>query len=166
MENNIEPSIDEILKEANENYPKEYFNILRPGECDLLCSSGRCKADCCGCVSFPEKDFKKLKKFIPDDAEYYEYRFACDDVDHIKPMTANFKCVFLSKTNSCLIHDSALRPEYCKRFGEDRVQPLFACVHINQEMKAEIEEFARLYLESLAEENNAVIKAISESEKF
>lgn len=155
--------VQEILKEAENSCPKEYFNTLRPGECDLLCSSGRCNADCCGCVDFLESDFHKLKKFIPDNTVYYPHLFQSEDGSIcVKPITKNFKCVFLSKENSCLIYDSTARPAYCKRFGEDKVQPLFACIHINPEMKAEIEEFARLYLANQTQDGNILAKTILE----
>lgn len=126
-----------------------YFNTLEAGECKKLCSSGACNADCCGCVPILEGYYKKLKKFIPDSKEFTEIHFTDENgYSYIKPFTSNFKCVFLSDSNECLIYNSNLRPDICKRYGEDPREPLFACVHINKEVQSEIEQFCSLYLES------------------
>lgn len=152
--------IDEILKEAFASSKPEYFNILRPDECSLLCSSGKCKAECCGCVDFLEHDFRQLRKFIPDGVKYEEYKLKIGGNTYVKPLTENCKCVFLSKENSCLIYNSRLRPVYCKRFGEDRTEPLFACVHINEELTEYIDEFSRLYLLNQMQNGNPIAAEI------
>lgn len=140
---------------AAANITNSYFNTLEEGQCCELCKSGVCHADCCGCVSILEGHFKILKKFIPDGTEYTPIRHKGDDgMDYIKPITKSFKCVFLSKTNNCLIYKSHLRPEICKKFGEDKTEPLFACVHINPEAKKELEEFARTYLQKQSLQQN------------
>lgn len=140
--------------------PKEYFNTLKENQCKNLCSSGKCHADCCGCVNILESHFKSLKKFIPEDKEYYPVKFKEDGYVYIKPMTKNYKCIFLNKDNSCSIYHSHLRPSICKRFGEDATEPLFACTYINEEMKSEIEEFSRLYLQQQAAQNNPIAKTL------
>jgi hypothetical protein len=155
---------EEILEEARRNTARyaaaasqsEYFNTLQENQCHELCSSGTCKADCCGCVSFLEGHFKTLKKFIPDGAEYHLTKIKENGYAYVKPVTPNFKCVFLNKDHSCAIYNSHLRPDYCKRFGEDKSEPLYACTYINQEMKAEIEAFAKLYLAQQAGAGNPV----------
>lgn len=148
--------------------PKEYFSILEENQCKNLCSSGKCNADCCGCVNILEAHFKKLKKFIPDGKEYYPVKFK-DPIDgcvYIKPMTQNYKCVFLTDSNACSIYYTHLRPSICKRFGEDKTEPLFACLHVNEEMKNEIEEFQRLYLQQQANQSNPIAKTLLQKEGF
>lgn len=130
------------------------FNTLEENQCHKLCSSGTCQADCCGCVSMREAYFKRLKKLIPTGTEYKVFTYKENGETYVKPITLNHKCVFLTKQNACIIHDSHLRPELCKRFGEDKLEPLFACIHINQEVKDEIEGFQQAYLSMCKQEGN------------
>lgn len=142
---------------------KEYFNTLKENQCHELCTSGKCKADCCGCVSFLEAHFRILKKLIPDNKEYFPVKTKENGFTYIKPVTPNFKCVFLTDSHTCAIFGSHLRPAYCKRFGEDPSEPLYACVHINEECRKEIEEFAQVYLQGLANQGNPVAKSMLKS---
>lgn len=137
---------------------KNFFNTLEEGQCKGLCDSGKCSAECCGCVNIYEPYFRRLKHLIPDGKEYYPVKIKEGTETFIKPMTKNFKCVFLSDSNSCLIYNSHLRPEYCKRFGEDPTEPLFACTHINPETKEVIEDFCKTYLEGAANAGNVIAK--------
>jgi hypothetical protein len=160
--------LEKLAEEARKNTARyaaaasqsEYFNTLQENQCHELCSSGKCKADCCGCVSFLEVAFKKLKKLIPEGTEYFLTKTKENGFTYVKPVTPNFKCVFLTKNHSCAIYNSHLRPSYCKRFGEDKVEPLYACTYINEEMKDEIQEFAKTYLAQQAGNGNPVAKRI------
>jgi hypothetical protein len=160
--------LEKLAEEAHKNTARyaaatsqsEYFNTLQENQCHELCSSGKCKADCCGCASLLESSFKRLKKFIPDNTEYHLVKTKENGFVYVKPVTPNFKCVFLTKDCSCSIYNSHLRPEYCKRFGEDASEPLYACTYINEEMKEEIQEFARLYLAQQARNGNPVAKHV------
>lgn len=139
---------------------QNYFNTLSNGECLDLCNSGKCNADCCGCVNILESHFKRLKKFIPEGKEYFLAKVKDNGDDYVKPITSNYKCVFLTDSNSCSIYNSHLRPEVCRRFGCDSREPLFACVHINQELKSEIEDFQKEFLKSQTSMGNSVAKSI------
>ena len=134
------------------------FNTLCDGQCKELCESGICKADCCGCISFREAFFKRLKHLIPDGKEYHLIPYKDKGEDYVKPMTLNGKCVFLSDTNSCVIYGHHLRPDFCKRFGEDKHEPLVACTHINQEFKEVIQEFYKVFLQGQAQRGNSIAR--------
>lgn len=161
---------DELVKEMDQlvsvssrpaTQPEiEYFNTLVENQCRDLCTSGKCNADCCGCVSFPERHFMMLKKLIPESKEYFPAKVKEGQDTYIKPITKDCKCVFLTNKNTCAIHNSHLRPAVCKRFGEDRIEPLFACTHINQDLAEEINEFGRVYLENQANAGNSVASRI------
>ena len=150
---------------SGEFFITNFFNTLKENQCNEFCQSGKCKADCCGCVNILEAHFKLLKKFIPDNKEYFPVKLKENGFTYIKPMTKNFKCVFLTDSNSCAIYGSHLRPSYCKRFGEDAKEPLYACIHINEEMKSEIEEFSKIYLQQQADLNNPIAKKLLSQEK-
>lgn len=135
------------------------LNVLEEGQCKELCQSGACNADCCGCVSFLESHFKALKKFIPDEnQEYYLEKYKDNGFKYVKPLTKNQKCVFLNKNNSCSIHHSHLRPNYCKCFGEISTNPMSACIHINKDVEKELAEFRYYFLLKEARNGNEVAK--------
>ena len=178
-----EAEIEAILKEAWDNAPEkvkedvrkrlsaqknqdstlDFFNTLKENQCNELCQSGKCNADCCGCVNILESHFKLLKKLIPDNKKYYPIKIKDEGFTYIKPITENCKCVFLTDSNSCAIYNSHLRPSVCKRYGEDSKEPLFACIHINKEMEAEITEFCQTYLQRQASSGNLMASHILKS---
>lgn len=137
-----------------------YFNTLKENQCHELCSSGKCKADCCGCIDMLESYFKLLKKYIPLSKEYKIHKYKHNGYKYVKPVTLDYKCVFLSEENSCLIHDSHLRPKICQEFGMDPTEPLKACMHINEESAEIIQEFAKTQLERLKDQGNPLAKDI------
>jgi hypothetical protein len=135
---------------------KSYFKTLCEGQCKELCTSGKCKADCCECMMFLESHFKILKKFIPKGKVYYLHAYKDNGDRYVKPFTDDEKCVFLTSDNLCAIHDSHLRPELCRRLGMDGTNALFACHHINEEFKELIDEYKISYLEYLARSGNPI----------
>lgn len=130
------------------------FNTLKEGECEQFVSSGQCHGDCCGCVTFNERHFMQLKKFIPRDKEYFATKTKENGVAMVKPVTPNYKCVFLGKDSKCIIYNSHLRPQFCKDFGCNSKEPFYACPHINKEYKNELEEFAKIYLQAQSKAGN------------
>lgn len=154
------------IEEAKEAELPEYFRTLSEGQCKEFCTSGKCQADCCGCVPFPKQYFKALKKLIPAGNTYspYEYRDRLNGFSYIKPLTKNGKCVFLTSENLCAIYGSHLRPQMCRNFGMDASNPLTACVHINEEFKDLIEEYGHAYLDYLASTGNSIASHIKRNQ--
>ena len=137
-----------------------YFNTLKENQCFDLCTSGKCKADCCGCVQMLENYFRVLMKYIPKDTEYKIHRWKENGDYWVKPVTLNYKCVFLTSGNTCAIYKSHLRPDICKDFGTDPTEPLKACMHINEDKIDIIKEFAKTKLEQLKSAGNPIAKDI------
>lgn len=140
---------------------KTFFNTISEEQCHQFCQSGKCKADCCGCVSLLESHFRILKKLIPVDKEYFLYKYKeSDGFNYVKPITPNYKCVFLSESNSCSIHESHLRPAICRRYGSDEVEPLYTCMYVNEEFKDIIQDFAKVYLQKQTSNGNVIASHI------
>lgn len=109
--------------------------------CQELIKSGKCKADCCGCVPLNEGYWKILKKYAQTN-EYIIFRFKHNGEKFIKAITKDFMCVFVKPDFSCAIHHSHLRCEVCKIYGTDKNEPLLACPHINEDKQDFISQYS------------------------
>jgi hypothetical protein len=101
-----------------------------------------------------------LKKHIPVSKEYKIHKYKHNGYTYVKPVTLDYKCVFLNSSNTCSIYKSHLRPKVCQEFGMDKTEPLKACMHINEDSADIIQEFARTQLEHLRNQGNPLAKDI------
>ncbi len=118
-------------------------------DCLKLIKEGKCKADCCGCIPLNERYWRILKKHVQTD-DYKIFKFKSFGENMVKAVTKDFKCVFVKPDYTCAIHNSHLRSEVCKKFGQDATEPLLACPNINEDKKDFLAEYSDKKIKALA----------------
>lgn len=117
--------------------------------CTELIKSGKCKADCCGCVPIPERYWQRLKKLVRD-KEYKQMPFTTPNGQKwVAAVSKDLKCVFLDSECKCLIYKSPMKPPICNQYGLNSTETLLACPHINEDKKQLISDCADKKMDAL-----------------
>ena len=127
--------------------------------CKDLIQKGICKADCCGCVPIYAGYWERLKKYAQT-KNYKLFKFTHKGEKFIKPITEDFKCIFVKNDYSCAIHHTKLRPDVCIKFGTDKKEPLLSCPHINKDKQKYILEAEKNIINKLAGKGDKCAKEL------
>lgn len=91
--------------------------------CSIPIMTGACEGDCCGMVPIPIATYKKNQdKIQRRPSEVLDF-----NDETVLPITAELKCVFLTKEFRCAIYHE--RPEVCRKFATGDPHPCLQCPH-------------------------------------